>query len=508
MYAPSLSTRDMIAVVFDTDLPLVIPTLYLSVATLSLLIYGVVYSTSPARGAPVLQRCATRLGIWSIFLTLLLVCNAPSVEALVLYTTQSVDTLSLYFQGGILVATAASLLCGLGYCTRTRLNSYEYVVLCMLASLGMMLLVSSQDLVGLYLAMELQSLCLYVLVAYARYSEFAVEAGLKYFVLGAVSSGLFLFGASLLYGATGTTHLLDMAQLLSGGGVDATTTTTGLPTCELGLVLLLVGLLFKLAAAPFHMWSPDVYEGAPTSVTAYAMMVPKVAFVGVLLRVLYGGFYDLMDTWQTVLVLSSALSMLVGAFGALVQTRLKRLLALSSVGHVGFMLAAASTGTLEGVQALVVYLVVYTLMNGVVFSHMLGGSSGGDSPRLVTDLTGLGATQPLVALGLCALWFSMAGIPPLAGFYSKAAVFYAAVAGGVSSLAVLGVLASVVSCFYYIRVIKVMYFEQPSTRPLATEMSPGASGIQALCVLCLVGLMAYPGPLDTLARGVALSVCG
>jgi NADH-quinone oxidoreductase subunit N len=205
---------------------------------------------------------------------------------------------------------------------------------------------------------------------------------------------------------------------------------------------------------------------------------------------------------------ASASSMLVGAFAALVQTRIKRLLALSSVGHVGFMLAAASTGTIEGVEALVVYLVVYIIMNISMFTYLLGSRNNGETPRLITDLTGLGVTQPLVALAMCIMWFSMAGIPPLAGFYSKAMVFYSTVAGHVSTLAVLGVLTSVVSCFYYIRVIKIMYFETSTTWPEAPRMSSMASTIQAVGTLLLVGLMLYPTPLEALARSVALSICG
>lgn len=503
----SLQHYSFVSMVFDVDLPLMIPIIYLSLATMVVLMYGVVFSTDSQRHAPVLQQSATVLALWVLVLTLYLVLNMPDLEAAVLYHTQSIDNLSTTLQAGILIATSISLWSGLGYCIRTRLNAYEYVVLIMLATQGMMLLVSSQDLVGLYLAIELQSLCFYVLAAYARHSEFAVEAGLKYFVLGAFSSGLLLFGASLMYGATGTTNLMDMANIFAGGTNDALTTTHGMPTCELGLILITVGLLFKLAAAPFHMWSPDVYEGAPTSVTAYFMMVPKIAFMGALLRVLYGGCYDLMDTWQTVLIVASGLSMIVGAFAALIQTRLKRLLALSSVGHVGFMLAALSTGTLEGVEATIVYLVIYTVMNITMFTYILGDSSGGNSPRLVTDLTGLGFTQPIVALTMCIIWFSMAGIPPLAGFYGKAMVFYSAVAGHVTTLAVLGVLTSVVSCFYYIRVIKVMYFETSSTWPVAPRMSYITAYIQSIGLGILVLLMVYPAPLETMATRVALSVC-
>jgi NADH-quinone oxidoreductase subunit N len=503
----SLQHYSFVSLVFDVDLPLMIPVIYLSTATMAVLMYGVVFSTDAKRHAPVLQKSTTVLGLWALVLTLLLVLNTPDLEATVLYHTQSIDNLSTTLQAGILIATIVSLWSGLGYCIRTRLNTYEYVVLVLLATQGMMLLVASQDLVGLYLAIELQSLCFYVLAAYARHSEFSVEAGLKYFVLGAFSSGLLLFGASLMYGATGTTNLMDMASIFAGGTSDALSTTHGMPTCELGLILITVGLLFKLAAAPFHMWSPDVYEGAPTSVTAYFMMVPKIAFMGALLRVLYGGCYDLMDTWQTVLILASGLSMIVGAFAALVQTRLKRLLALSSVGHVGFMLAAVSTGTMEGVEAMLVYLAVYTVMNITMFTYILGGEQGGNSPRLVTDLTGLGLTQPVIALTMCVIWFSMAGIPPLAGFYSKAMVFYSAVAGNVTTLAILGVLTSVVSCFYYIRVVKIMYFEKSKTWPEAPYMEYGAAYIQGLGLVFLVLLMVYPAPLETMASRIALTVC-
>nr|ATZ81794.1 NADH-ubiquinone oxidoreductase chain 2 [Picochlorum sp. 'soloecismus'] len=494
--------------VVENDIPLMFPVIYLSIATMALLLYGVVASTSVTRHAPVLQVPVTHIALWSLVLTYGLLWNMPCVEASVFYNTQLLDTYTSLFQMGIILATGVSLWCGLGYCLRTRINAYEYVVLILLATQGIVLLVASQDLVGLYLAIELQSLCFYVLAAYARYSEFAVEAGLKYFVLGAFSSGLLLFGASLLYGATGTTNLMDMAQMFAGGITDALVTTGGMPTCELGMILVTVGLLFKLAAAPFHMWSPDVYEGAPTSTTAYFIIVPKIAFMGALLRVLYGGWYDCMDTWQPSIILASGASMLVGAFAPLIQTRIKRLLALSSVGHVGFILAAVSTGTVEGIQALVVYLVIYTIINSTMFTYILGGSTGGESPRRITDFTGLGTTQPLVALTLSIIWFSMAGIPPLAGFYSKVMVFYSTVAGHISTLAVLGVLISVVSCFYYIRVIKVMYFETPTMWPESSRMSYGGSLIQAVGMVCLLGIMLYPRPLEYLAKSIAYTICG
>jgi len=503
----NLYYTNCISMVFDVDLPLLIPFLYCSVATLGILVYGVYYSTNTHRHAPVLMSNATYMALWILALTNVLLYNAPDVSATVLYHTQSLDSVSTTLHMAIVCTTMVSLWCGVGYCIRSRLNSYEYVVLILLATQGMMLLVSSQDFLSLYLAIELQSLCFYVLAAYARHSEFAVEAGLKYFVLGALSSGLLLLGASLMYGATGTTNFMDMAQLYAGGTHTALITTQGMPTCELGLLLVLTGLLFKLAAAPFHMWSPDVYEGAPTSVTAYFMMVPKIAFMGALVRVLYGACYDFMDTWQTVLVVASAMSMMVGAFAALVQTRLKRLLALSSVGHVGFMLAALSTGTPEGVQAMFLYLFVYTCMNITMFTYILGDAQGGQSPRLVTDLTGIGVSQPLLALTLCVGWFSMAGIPPLAGFYSKAMVFYSAVAGHMNSLAVLGVLTSVVSCFYYIRVIKVMYFETSSTWPEAPRMNYVSACIQACSIIVLVCLMMYPSPIESVAQRLALCVC-
>lgn len=376
------------------------------------------------------------------------------------YNTFVIDSFSGFLKHVILWSVAATLLMSMEYLKTSLLNVFEYVVLVLFSTISMLFLVSSYDFLSMYLAIEMHSLCLYVLAASKRHSEFSTEAGLKYFLLGAFSSGILLVGCSLVYGFTGMTNFEDVAKCLTH--VAHMHTAHGM--VHLGMCLCMIGFLFKLTAAPFHFWAPDVYEGAPTSVTAFFAITPKIALLGVFMRVLLGSFYDLLFVWQYVLFFCSVCSLLIGAFGAMAQTKIKRLLVYSAIGHVGYMLMGLTCGTVEGVQATLLYLVIYVCMTVNMFACVLAcvDQSGQFRVKYIQDFGLLAHTHPVLAMTMSWTLFSMAGIPPLAGFCSKFYLFFAAMGSSLYGLALLGVLTSVWSCFYYLRVIKTMYFEQPS----------------------------------------------
>ncbi|CAA7611814.1 NADH-quinone oxidoreductase subunit N [Magnetospirillum sp. LM-5] len=365
------------------------------------------------------------------------------------------DGFAVFAKVMILVASAFTAAMSMNYLEKEKLGRFEYPVLIMFATLGMMMMVSANDFLSLYLGLELQSLSLYVLAAYHRDSARATEAGLKYFVLGALASGLLLYGASLVYGFAGTTSFDGIAKLF--GGEHAVHPHLGF---IVGLVFIMAGLSFKISAVPFHMWTPDVYEGAPTPVTSFFAVAPKIAAMLLFTRVMVGPFGDMADQWRQVVSFIAIMSMFVGSFAAIVQTNIKRLMAYSSIGHVGFILVGIAAGTADGVQGVLIYLAIYLFMNIGAFAVILCMRQKGRLVEGIEDLAGLSKTHPLMATVMAILMFSMAGIPPLAGFWGKFYVFKAAVDQGLFALAVIGILTSVVSAYYYLRIIKIMYFDE------------------------------------------------
>jgi NADH-quinone oxidoreductase subunit N len=348
----------------------------------------------------------------------------------------------------------------------------------------MMMMISANSLLALYIGLELHSLPLYVMTAFHRDQIRSTEAGLKYFVLGALASGLLLYGCSLVYGFTGTLSFDALAQIFEAEGA---TISTGV---LIGIVFIAAGLAFKIAAVPFHMWTPDVYEGAPTPVTAFISAAPKVAAIGLTLRVLYQPFGAWVLEWQQIVVFIAIASMLLGSFAAIGQTNVKRLLAYSGIGHIGFALVGLAAGTQDGVYSVLVYMTIYMIMTIGAFGCVLAMRRHGHAVEGVDDLAGLGRNQPLLAASLAIFMFSMAGIPPLAGFFGKVYVFLAAVRADMVPLAVIGVLASVVGAYYYIRVVKVMYFDEPREafdQPMGREISIIVGATAAFNVLfCLL----------------------
>ncbi len=368
------------------------------------------------------------------------------------------DDYARFMKWLVVLGSSLAVVMSISYNKTEKIEKFEYPILILFSTLGMFMMVSANDLISLYIGLELQSLALYVVAAFRRDSLRSSEAGLKYFVLGALSSGMLLYGASMIYGFAGTTSFDGLAVTLRGG--------TGEPAVGLivGLVFLITGLAFKVSAVPFHMWTPDVYEGAPTPVTAFFAVAPKIAAMALFVRLLIGPFGVLLSEWQQVIILISVASMVFGAVAALWQTNIKRLLAYSSIGHVGYALVGLAAGSEAGVRGVLIYMAIYLAMNVGTFCCVLAMRRSSGMVENIFDLAGLSRNQPVLAFAFAALMFSMAGIPPLAGFFGKFYIFIAAVDAGLVVLAILGVLSSVVSAFYYLRIIKIMFFDESAER--------------------------------------------
>ncbi len=365
-----------------------------------------------------------------------------------------VDTFARVMKVLTLFGSAVAIVLSSSFMKREKMARFEYPVLIMLATTGMMMMISANSLIALYMGLELQSLALYVVAAINRDSARSSEAGLKYFVLGALSSGMLLYGSSLVYGFTGSVGFPEIAAAIGGTGRNL-----GL---VFGLVFIIAGLAFKVSAVPFHMWTPDVYEGAPTPVTAFFASAPKLAAMALFIRVMMTPFTSAVHEWQQVLVFISIASMALGAFAAIGQSNIKRLLAYSSIGHMGFALVGLASGSETGVRGVIIYMMIYLIMTLGTFACVLAMRRNGQHIEEIADLSGLGRTNKGLAFVLAMLMFSLAGIPPLAGFFGKYFVFLAAIQSGLYTLAILGVIASVVGAYYYLRIVKIMYFDEPA----------------------------------------------
>jgi NADH-quinone oxidoreductase subunit N len=423
-----------------------------------------------------------------------IVASLPDGKPAALGGSFVIDNFARYLKILALAGAVAVILMSFDYVKRQMRPTFEYPVLILLSVTGMLMLISANDLIALYLGLELMSLSLYVLAAFDRESVRATEAGLKYFVLGALSSGMLLYGASLIYGFTGTVNFAGIAAAAGEGGIGLV----------FGLVFLFAGLCFNVSAVPFHMWTPDVYEGAPTPVTAFFAAAPKVAAIAVFVRAAVGAFPTVATQWQQILVFVAIASMVLGAFAAIGQRNIKRLMAYSSIGHMGYALVGLAAGTAEGVQGVVVYMSIYVAMTLGTFACILAMRRGDRMVEEIADLKGLARTKPAMAFFLAMLLFSMAGVPPLAGFFAKFYVFLAAIKAGLYTLAVIGVLASVVGAYYYLMIIKAMYFDEPEGQ---LETMPGelkaVLGVTGLFVLLF---FAWPAPLVDAAATAAKSL--
>jgi len=409
------------------------------------------------------------------------------------------DSFALYMKLLVLGGTFAALMLSLRPVGSDDVNKPEYSLLVLLAVVGMMLMISADDLLSLYMGIELQSLPLYVVAAMRTNSLRSSEAGLKYFLLGALSSGILLYGASLVYGVCGTTDFAGIAAAVSDGTLPV--------VFVVGMVFMVSGLAFKISAAPFHMWTPDVYEGSPTTVTALFAIAPKVAAMALMMRLTYGAFGAIADQWSQVLMALSIASMMVGALGAIMQTDIKRMMAYSSIAHMGYALAGLAAGTEAGAMGVIIYMTGYVFMGAGTFAIILLMRRDGQPATKITDLSGLSSTHPMLAIGLLVMMFSMAGIPPLAGFFGKWYVFLAAVEAGLIPLAVIGVVMSVVGAFYYLRIIRLMYFEDADAPldadvPVSNKLVLGVS--MTVVLLLFAGLGSLLGSAET--ASIALMV--
>jgi NADH-quinone oxidoreductase subunit N len=463
------------------------PELLLAVGAMALLMLGAF------RGERV-ANVADGIAIALLIAAGVLVALMPDGKPAALGGSFVIDDFARFLKILAIVGSAAAILMSFDYSKRQMRPTFEYPVLILLSVTGMLMLISAADLIALYLGLELMSLCLYVLASFQRDQVRASEAGLKYFVLGALSSGMLLYGASLIYGFTGTVSFAGIAAEAREGGIGLV----------FGLVFLFAGLCFKVSAVPFHMWTPDVYEGAPTPVTAFFAAAPKVAAIAVFVRAAVVAFPTIAVQWQQILVFVAIASMVLGAFAAIGQRNIKRLMAYSSIGHMGYALVGLAAGTPEGVQGVVVYMAIYVAMTLGTFACILAMRRGDLMVEEIADLKGLARTKPAMAFFLAMLLFSMAGVPPLAGFFAKFYVFLAAIKAGLYTLAVIGVLASVVGCYYYLMIVKVMYFDEPEGEfemlPLELKAVLGVAGLFVLL------FFVYPAPLIDAAATAAKSL--
>ena len=463
-----------------SKLILVLPELVLLGAALSLLMFGVFRERQSDSGI-------TSLAVVFMGLALVFVFAIPNSEITIFDGLLINDPFAKFMKSLVLIGAMLTLIMGYGYRKRGELVNFEYPVLILFATLGMLLMISANNLMALYIGIELQSLSLYVIAAFDRDSRSSGEAGLKYFILGALSSGLLLYGCSLVYGFSGSTSFEGIASALNTIGADSIGLT-------IGMVFLCAGLAFKVSAVPFHMWTPDVYEGSPTPSTAFFAAAPKIAGVAIFIRVLVDPFADLVAQWQQVVIAISVASMSLGTLAAIYQTNIKRLMAYSSIANIGYALVGLAAGTSDGVQSVIIYMSIYLIMIVGTFGCILSMRVHGQMMEDINDLAGLGRTNPLLAIALTALMFSFVGIPPLAGFFGKLYVFLAAINAGLYWLAVIGLLTSVVGAFYYLRIVKLMYFDE-ARESFDSPIDKELVAVIAFCSI-LVGLFfAYPTPM-------------
>jgi len=468
------------------NLDLIFPEIFLSISLMTLLMIGVFKKNS--------EKIVYNLSIITLLVLLALIINLFSIsETFVFNESYKIDTLSTFMKSLTIISAIFVMISSITYLTSLNILKIEYPILILSSILGMMVMISSNDLIVFYLGLELQSLALYVLASFNRDNILSSESGLKYFVLSALSSGLLLYGCSLVYGFSGSTNFTYIANSSSNLEYGVI----------FGLVFIIVGLAFKISAVPFHMWAPDVYQGSPTSVTLFFAALPKVAALTVFIRFLYTPFVNLIDQWQTILVFISIASMVFGAIAAIGQSNLKRLIAYSSIGHMGYALAGLASGTNQGIQSSVTYISIYLIMTLAFFSCLFMLRKKNQFYEKIEDLSGLSTNHPVLSFSLLIVLFSLAGIPPLAGFFAKFYIFMAVIEQSMYFLAIVGLLSTVVAAFYYLRLIKIIYFDKPKEK-FETDHHLGLKITLAISTAILVLYFIYPGFLITLVSKIAL----
>ena len=462
-----------------------VPEVFLSLSIFSLLMIGVFVKNS--------FNLIYKLSIFLIFLLILIVLNTDNETIKIFKESFVSDNFSLFAKLLILISSFFILIISKKYIVDTKNNKFEYPIIVLLSILGMFFMVSSNDLILFYLGLELQSLSLYILASIDRDNLKSSEAGIKFFVLSALSSGLLLYGCSLLYGFTGSTNF----EVIASNTADS---TIGI---IFAMVFILVGLAFKVSAVPFHMWTPDVYEGSPTSVTSFFSVVPKVAGIVIFIRFMYLPFQEILDQWKYILVFISIASMILGAVAAIGQNNIKRLIAYSSIGHIGYAIAGMTPGTENGFKSTLIYISIYAVMNIGVFACIFLMKRNGKYIEDIQELSGASKNHPLMSLSLLIILSSLAGIPPMAGFFAKFYVFMAVIESGMFTLAVIGLVTTVVSAFYYIRIIKIMYFDDPK-KPFEQLKDFGIYGSLIISCIFLVSFFLYPSILNEIISNISI----
>ena len=422
----------------------ILPELFISIAVMFLLMLGVFIKKS--------FKIVNTLTIIILIFSIILVLNQPNEIMKIFDNSYIIDPFSTFMKVLTFIFCIFVLLISKDYVRNNRMEKIEYPIIILSATLGMILMISSYDLILFYLGLELQSLCLYILASFKKDDIKSTEAGLKYFVLSALATGILLYGCSIIYGFTGSTNFEVISNSLNNLN----------PGAVFGIVFIVVGLAFKISAVPFHMWTPDVYEGSPTSVTSFFAVVPKIAALAVFIRFMNVPFANAIEQWQIIIIFLSIGSMILGAVAAIGQNNIKRLMAYSSIGHMGYILAGLSTGTTSGTQSALLYLTIYLIMNLGMFGFIFMMKRENIYYENINDLSGLSKNSPLLSLGFLIILFSLAGIPPLAGFFAKFYVFMSVIQSEMYFLAIIGLITSVISAFYYLRIIKIIYFDKPA----------------------------------------------
>jgi NADH-quinone oxidoreductase subunit N len=474
-----------------SDMSLALPEMVLAAAAMALLILGALRGEASTR-------LVSWLAVAVLIVVFLVALSGGSERRIGFYGMFVTDAFALFMKALVLLGSAVTILVAMSYNEEQRIARFEFPVLVLLATTGMMVMISANDLITLYVGLELQNLALYVVASFDRDSPRSSEAGLKYFVLGGLSSGMLLYGLSMVYGFTGTTAFAELARMLAVGAP----APTGL---IVGLAFVVVGLAFKVSAVPFHMWTPDVYEGAPTPVSMFFAVAPKMAALALFIRFMVAPFGPLIGEWRQIIVFLSIASMVFGAVAAIAQPNIKRLMAYSSIGHVGYLLIGLAVGTAEGIRGVLVYLAIYLFMNVGAWAVILCMRRQGRMLEEIADLAGMSRTRPGLALALAIFMFSLAGIPPAAGFFAKLYIFFAAIDAKLTGLAVVGVVTSVVGAFYYLRVVKVMYFDEP-TGALDSPIAGELKGVLLVTALVTLFFFLLPGPVVGSAEVAASSL--
>ena len=465
------------------NLQLIIPELFMSIMIMFLLIFGVFKKNS--------SHVVYNLTTVSLVAALALIINLDTqIQSSLFNNSYNIDSLARFMKILLILSGIFVMLSSSKYIQISKISKIEYPILILCSILGMMVMISSNDLIVFYMGLELQSLALYVLASFNRDNLLSTESGLKYFVLSALSSGLLLYGCSLIYGFSETTNF---NQIM----INTKEIEYGL---TFGIVFILVGLAFKISAVPFHMWAPDVYQGSPTSVTVFFALLPKIAALTVFIRFLYIPFYELGDQWQMIIIFLSIASMVFGAVAAIGQKNLKRLIAYSSISHMGYALAGLSTGTTQGVQSSITYITIYLVMNLAFFSCLFMLKRNDEYYENIDDLSGLSKNHPLLSLSLLVVLFSLAGIPPLAGFFAKFYIFVAVINEKMYFLAIVGLLATVIAAFYYLRIIKIIYFD-PEKEKFESKHNLGLKFTLVASTFFILAYFIYPsGIVDIISQ--------